>query len=274
MGLPYAEVIGDPIAHSKSPQIHKFWLEKLGIEGDYRATRVAADGLGDYFRSRMADSDWRGCNISMPHKLAARAYAYHRQDPSFPPWPINLAYRDPEGRLIGEEFDSAGFIMSMLKLRGESGGPRSALILGAGSAARLVAWGLAHFGSAPIWIRNRDEQKARTLAGDYLKVGVRVLPPRAATPPVDILINATPLGMAGMPEAEIDLKPLPDHALVYDLVYDPPETALLRQARARGLRAVNGLSMLIEQAVPSFHRLFGAMPPRADDDALLALLTS
>ena len=274
MGVPYAVVIGDPIAHSKSPLIHKFWLERLGLEGDYRAMRVVEGGLRDYFRARIADPDWRGCNISMPYKLAARAYAYHRQDPSFPPWPINLAYRDSEGRLIGEEFDSAGFIMSMLKLRGEGGGPRNALILGAGSAARLVAWGLAHFGCAPIWISNRDEEKARILAEDYLKVGVRVLPPGAAIPPVDILINATPLGMAGLPEAAIDLKPLPDHALVYDLVYDPPETGLLRQARARGLRAVNGLSMLIEQAAPSFHRLFGAMPPRAHDEALMALLTS
>jgi len=268
MGIPYAEVIGDPIAHSKSPLIHKFWLEKLGIEGDYRATRVAPGGLRDYFRDRTADPDWRGCNISMPHKLAARAFARHRPDPSFPPWPINLAYRDPDRRLIGEEFDSAGFLKSVLKLRGEHSGPSSALVLGAGSTARLVAWGLAHFGCMPIWIWNRDEEKARAFAKDFARIGVQVLAPGTEAPTVDILVNATPLGMAGMPEVEIDLTPLPDHALICDLVYDPTETALLKQARARGLRAVNGLHMLVEQAAPSFHRLFGAMPPRALDGEL------
>lgn len=279
MGVPYAEVIGDPIAHSKSPLIHRFWLEKLGLEGDYRAFRVPVGQLGEYFEARMADPDWRGCNISMPHKLAAREYAYHRQDPSFPPWPINLAFRAPDGTLTGEEFDSAGFIASLLKLRDRPAGLQfggksgSAMIIGAGSAARLVAWGLAHFGYDPVWIRNRDVGRAAKLAEDFARTGVRVLP-GDPIPAVDILVNATPLGMTGCPEAEVDLAPLPAHAIVYDLIYDPPETALLKRARARGLRTLNGLPMLIEQAAPSFQRLFGAPPPREHDPELLELIGS
>jgi shikimate dehydrogenase len=279
MGVPYAEVIGDPIAHSKSPAIHRFWMQKLGFDGDYRAFRVPAGELGNYFRARMADPDWRGCSISMPHKLAAREYAHHRQDPSFPPWPINLAYRAPDGSLKGEEFDSAGFIASLLKLKDRPAGLQfggksgSAMILGAGSAARLVAWGLAHFGYDPVWIRNRDAERAEKLAEDYARTGARVLP-EGPIPAVDILVNATSLGMDGQPEIEIDLAPLPDHAIVYDLVYVPSETGLLKQARTRGLRTLNGLPMLIEQAAPSFQRLFGAAPPREHDEDLLRLLTS
>ena len=277
MGIPYAEVIGDPIAHSKSPLIHKFWLGKLGIEADYRATRVPSGDLGSYFANRMEDPDWRGCNISMPHKLAARAYAQFRQDPSFPPWPINLAYPASDGTLKGEEFDSAGFIMSLMKLRDRfapaTDRPPAAMVLGAGSAALLVVWGLAHFSCREIWIRNRDEAKAEHLVAETYRVGTRVLPPDAPTPPVDILVNATPLGMAGMPDAEVDLGSLPAHALVYDLVYEPPETNLLRRARGRGLHAVNGIHMLIEQAAPSFRRLFGVMPPREHDAELWELLT-
>src|SRR5688500_20310195 len=114
MAVPYAEVIGDPIGHSKSPLIHRFWLEKLGLEADYRAVRVEAGELGDYFSARKADPDWRGCNISMPHKLAARSHGFYRQDPSFPPWPINLDYRDVGGALPGEEFGGAGVHLSLM----------------------------------------------------------------------------------------------------------------------------------------------------------------
>jgi shikimate dehydrogenase len=276
MGVPYAEVIGDPIAHSKSPLIHNFWLGKMGIDAEYRAMRVPTDGLGEYFRDRLADEDWRGCNISMPLKLAARAFAHHRQDPSFPPWPINLAYRAADGTLQGEEFDSSGFIMSLLKMRDrfpvEPGRPPTALVLGAGSAALLVVWGLAHFGCSEIWIRNRDIARAERLVAETYRVGTRVLPVGAPTPGVDILVNATPLGMSGQPEADVDIDPLCAHAIVYDLVYVPAETGLLRRARERGLLTINGLSMLVEQAAPSFRRFFGVMPPRQHDEELRELL--
>ena len=281
MALPYAEVIGDPIGHSRSPLIHKFWLGKLGIDADYRATRVTSEELAGYFGDRIADPAWRGCNISMPHKLAARSHVFYRQDPSFPLWPINLAYRDADGTLKGDDFDGPGFVMSLMKLPSRPGVPApafadksgSAMILGAGGAARLIAWGLAHFGYNPIWIRNRDSEKGERFASDFRPVGGRVLPADAPTPPVDLLVNATPLGMKGQPEAVIDLDPLPAHAIVYDLVYEPAETGLLKRARERGLQTMNGLSMLIEQAAPSFHRLFGAMPPREHDAELEELLT-
>ena len=99
-GIPYAEVIGDPIAHSKSPLIHKFWLEKLGMEGDYRHCLVRPGELGTYFERRRHDPDWRGCNITMPHKLAALEHVHKPQDPIFPVEPINIALTR-NGRIEG-----------------------------------------------------------------------------------------------------------------------------------------------------------------------------
>lgn len=266
---PYAEVIGDPIAHSKSPLIHKFWLEKLGIEGDYRATRVAPDELGAYFESRRGDPAWRGCNITLPHKIAALDFIEDRGGVRETIGAINLAFRDGEA-LVGTNTDAAGFYAP---LAGVDLAGKWVAVIGTGGAARAVLFALAKLDVDRVSIFSRSAFKpisllsAFGLTGDAFPLGSRL-------PPVSLLVNASPLGMTGQPPLDIDLSALPDDAGVYDLVYAPLETPLLKQAHARGLETFDGLEMLIGQAALAFELLFGAAPPREHDDELRALLTT
>jgi shikimate dehydrogenase len=254
---PYAEVIGDPVDHSLSPKIHRFLLERLQVDGDYRATRVKPDELGAYFEARRGDELWRGCNITMPHKLAALEHAPHRRDPSFPVEAISLALHKPDGSIEGHALDASSIVQSLLgsplKFAGRSG---PAVVIGAGGAAQAAIWAMAHFGCAPIWILNRTLEKAERVAEPRRSIGALVLPWGSPLPPANILINATPLGMAGQGEVEVDLAPLPQSAIVYDMVYAPLETGLLRRARERGLKTYDGLDMLIPQAALSFTAFF------------------
>lgn len=255
--VPYAEVIGDPVGHSLSPRLQRFFLDAMGWSGEYRALPVGAAELAGYFAARARDEIWRGCNITMPHKLAALAFAPHRTDPSFPVEPISLALRKPDGTLEGHALDAMAIVQSLLfsPLRfGGSSGP--AIVLGAGGAAQAACWALAHFGCEPIWLLNRSAAKAAAVAAERTRVGVRVLDPREPLPSASILINATPQGMAGRGEVELNLSPLPDDAIVYDMIYAPLETALLRRARARGLRTYDGLDMLIPQVAVSCEMFF------------------
>ncbi|HEX4695352.1 shikimate dehydrogenase [Sphingomonas sp.] len=268
-GQAYAEVIGDPIAHSKSPLIHGFWLDALGIDAAYRATQVAADGLADYFTSRETDSDWVGCNITIPHKETALAFVEDRGDVRSSIRAINTVFRDGEA-IVGTNTDAAGFYAPIadLNLAGQS-----VAVIGAGGAARAILFALSRMGVGRVTLLNRNPLKGAALLahfglnGDALKL-------EAPIPPAALLVNASSLGMTGQPPLAIDLAPLPDDAVVYDIVYAPLETPLLAAARARDLDTVDGLDMLIGQAALAFELFFGAAPPRERDDALRELLTS
>ncbi|NNM77284.1 shikimate dehydrogenase [Sphingomonas sp. ID1715] len=268
MSRPYAEVIGDPIAHSKSPLIHRFWLDRLKIEADYRATHVAADALGVYFDERRRDRDWRGCNITVPHKEAA---LMHVPDPGGirqTIGAINTVFRDETGELAGTNTDAAGFWspISALDLR-----DKPVAVVGAGGAARAVLFALARVGVGEVTILNRTPLKgAGLLAGFGLKG--KVLPLDGPLPPAALLVNASTLGMTGQPPLHLDLGPLPDDAIVYDIVYSPLQTGLLQDADARGLDTIDGLEMLIGQAALAFELFFDAEPPRQHDDELRELL--
>lgn len=268
--MPYAEVIGDPIAHSKSPLIHRFWLEALGIEGAYRATRVAAEDLGAYFAGRREDPAWRGCNITIPHKQAALD---HVDDPGgvrASIGAINTVIRGEEGGLIGTNTDAGGFYAPIAGLELEG---RHAVVIGAGGAARAVLFALARVGIGRVTILNRNVLKAAGLLGGFGLKGDAV-PLGSPLPPADLLVNASALGMTGQPPLALDLAPLPEHAVVYDAVYAPLETPLLAEARARRLDTVDGLEMLVGQAALAFELFFGAEPPRDRDEELRALLTA
>ena len=269
LGTKYAEVIGDPIAQSKSPMIHGFWLQALGLDGAYRATRVAADGLADYFAARRANPDWLGCNITLPHKEAALAFVEDRGGVKDSIGAINLAFRT-DGALVGTNTDAAGFYapISDMDLAG-----RPVVVIGAGGAARAILFALSRVGVGPVTLLNRNPLKGAALLASFGLKG-EALKLDAPLPPAGLLVNATLLGMAGQPPLELDLSPLPDDAVVYDIVYAPLETGLLRAARARDLDTVDGLEMLIGQAALAFELLFGAAPPRDRDDELRALLTS
>ena len=142
MGIPYAEVIGDPIAHSKSPIIHQFWLRKLGFEGDYRSTRVTAQGLGDYLETRRSDPDWLGCNVTMPHKVAIAPRLDGLFEGAKATGAVNLV-KNVDGKLAGSNTDLRGFAEPFREEIDERG---TAALIGAGGAARAAFIALAALG--------------------------------------------------------------------------------------------------------------------------------
>ena len=269
-GRPYAEVIGDPIAHSKSPLIHGFWLRALGIDADYRATHVAPADLPAYFNARAADLDWRGCNITVPHKIAALDHVEDRGDVRATIGAINLAMRAGDGAPIGINTDASGFYAP---IAGFDLRDKPVVVIGAGGAARAVLFALAKMAVGPVTILNRTPPKGAALLSAFGLKGA-ALSLAAPLPPAALLVNASSLGMIGQPPLDLDLSPLPEHAVVYDLVYAPLETDLLARANDRGLETVDGLEMLVAQAAVAFELLFGVEPPRERDDELRELLTA
>jgi shikimate dehydrogenase len=269
MTVPYAEVIGDPIAHSKSPIIHKFWLEKLGLDGDYRACLVRPTELGSYFEARAGDENWRGCSITMPHKIEALRYAPKHRDPSFPVEAINAAVRRESGVLEGVNTDVNGLLEPLLledRRLGQARGP--AIVVGAGGVLFSVMMALATLGYGPIWVVLRDPAKMAKVASDYEGVHGFPIPLADPLPPARLLINASPLGMSGFPPFPLSLGSIEEGGIVFDLVYEPVETPLLRDARARGLRTLDGLTMLVGQAAVAFQLFFGKAAPRQHDAEL------
>lgn len=270
MGVPYAEVIGDPIAHSKSPVIHKFWLGKLGIEADYRAVRIVSHGLQAYFAARRKDPDWRGCNVTLPHKAAVVALVDELRT-----WglvPVNCVV--PEGaRLIGHNTDMTG--VGKILTEGSEG---PICLIGAGGAARAAIAALDILAVYQFNLIARDPVKARSVVAPYEEYG-RVFGFDAAADAMrgcSGLINASPLGMDGfdpMPDSLLgSLRSLGTDAFVFDMVYAPIETELLRCAAALGLRTLDGLDMLIGQAERAFELFFGKPPPAEHEAELRELL--
>ncbi|WP_447766224.1 shikimate dehydrogenase family protein [Sphingopyxis panaciterrae] len=268
--MPYAEVIGDPIAQSKSPLIHGFWLDALELAGDYRRCHVKPDGLAAYIEARRADPDWRGCNVTMPHKAAVMDLVADPGDIRGTIGAMNTIVRQPDGVLIGTNTDAAGFYSPLAELDLE-GAP--VVVIGAGGAARAVLFALARANVGHVTILNRSPLKAMGLLATFgLKGDVVGLD--ASLPPAALLVNSSSLGMAGQPPLDLDLSPLADDAIVYDLVYSPLQTGLLKAAEARGLDTVDGLDMLIGQAALAFELFFGASPPEGCDEELRALLSA
>lgn len=263
-GGAYAEVIGDPIAQSKSPLIHGFWLEKLGMTGSYRQCLVHDDAIADYIARRSADPDWRGCNVTVPHKLAVLD---HVADPGGVRDSIgaaNTLCRSEGGALIATNTDAAGFFapLSDVDLTG-----KPVVVIGAGGAARAVLFALSRMGVGPVTILNRNVLKASGLLATFGLKG-RALPLTAPIPSAALLVNTSQLGMQGQDPLVIDLSPLPGDAIVYDIVYAPLVTDLLAQAEDRGLATIDGLEMLVGQAAMAFELFFGAAAPREHDEEL------
>lgn len=268
MKLPYAEVIGDPISHSKSPIIHNFWLQLLGIEAEYRKTHVLPDGLAAYFLARRADPDWLGCNVTIPHKIAVMDYVSDPGGVGKTIGAMNTVACETGGPLIGTNTDAGGFLTPLMHIGWQGD---HAVVIGSGGAARAIVYGLAQTGVKNITLMARDRAKAQDVLARAGATG-DVIAMDAAVPAADLLVNSSPLGMNGQLPLEIDLIPLPKRALVYDIVYAPLETPLLAQAKARGHKTVDGLEMLIGQAALAFDIFFDAPAPRDEDAQLRALL--
>jgi shikimate dehydrogenase len=283
---PYAEVIGDPIAQSKSPAIHNFWLQQLGIEAEYRAAHVRSDALAGYLAERAGDPAWRGCNVTMPHKQAVMPLL-DRLDPlAARVGAVNTITPEHDSSLTGYNTDVAGFLEPLRSLLARAHLFRMARVVGTGGAARAIVAALAAENMV-IVLAGRDPAKAQALldeldpAGNHHAADLAhfagptdfAFDDRAGC--FDLIVNASLLGMAGQPPLAFDLSHAPPGSVVYDIVTHPADTVLLQTARAAGLRTIDGLSMLIGQAAVAFERFFGQPPPRDDGDrALRALLTA
>lgn len=269
MGVPFAEVIGDPVAHSKSPLIHKFWLEKLGIAGDYGRTRVAAGDLAAFIAERRGDPHWRGCNVTMPLKQAVIAFAEDVDPHARGVGALNALYRSGAG-LAGANTDILGILDALPADAFGSDAVPEIGIIGAGGAARALLAACRQLGVGTVHFMVRNPPAALALLREWRLGGTaRPIEDVQSVATSHVLVNASPLGMRGkdpMPRAVIDAveqHPTGD-LLVFDMVYDPLETELLAAARRRGLRTVDGLSLLIAQARHAFRLFFGAEPPAGE----------
>ena len=281
----YAEVIGDPIAQSKSPAIHNHWLGKLGIEAEYRAQHVTAGGLADYVAQRREDPDWRGCNVTMPHKQALIPHLDRLEIGAELVGAVNTVTRRHNGALIGTNTDGAGFLEPLKPELQREHYFRMARIIGTGGAARAIVAALAEQGFT-IVLAGRDPEKARAILDEIDPEGEHhAAPLDHFAPPTDfafddregccdLVVNASPLGMRGQPPLAFDTSHAPPGSIFYDIVTDPLDTPFLQAAREAGFRTIDGLSMLIGQAAVAFERFFGQPPPREDGDAELRELLS
>ena len=282
MSRVYAEVIGDPIAQSKSPAIHNYWLGKLGLDAEYRACHVTSEGLGDYLAGRRADSAWRGCNVTMPHKQAVIPLL-DRLDPLAEAIGAVNTIVPQGGDLVGYNTDATGFLEPLRGMLKQQHLFRMARVLGTGGAARAIVAALAREHVA-IVLAGRNPDKARALLDELDPNGEHhaasldhfaeftdfAFDDRRGC--LDIVVNASPLGMAGQPPLRFDLSHVPPGSVLYDIVTNPVETPLLKAAREAGFRTIDGLAMLIGQAAAAFKQFFGVASPREDGDAGLRKL--
>jgi shikimate dehydrogenase len=253
-------VIGWPLAHSRSPVIHRFWLAELGIEGDYIALPVEPPKVAR-FLAEFPESGFVGANVTIPHKQAAYAAVAEADPVAQATGAVNTLWLEGR-RLCGANTDADGFLANLdQQAPGWDRGGGRALILGAGGAARAIAWGLTRRDLA-VAVVNRTPARAEELAAQLgppvTAEAWRDIPRLLAS--AKLLVNATPLGLRGQPAHDIDLAPLADSAIVADIVYVPLKTPLLAAAEARRLATVDGLGMLLHQAVPGFERWFGQRP--------------
>lgn len=257
-----AGVMGWPIAQSRSPVIHNYWLEKYRINGRYVPLAVKPERLPDAIRGLPA-LGFRGCNLTMPHKQMAMAMVDSLTDTAKRIGALNCIVVGDEGKLLGVNNDGNGYVLSVQEVAPQwtpDAGPIA--ILGAGGAARALIVALLERGAKEIRLVNRTLEKAEQLAKEY---GAAIKPMAwdkrsDVIGDVALLANATSQGMIGKPALDISLDKLSKQTLVSDLIYVPPETPFLAAAKARGNVTINGLGMLLHQARPAFQAWFGVMP--------------
>lgn len=255
-----AAVIGHPISHSLSPLIHGYWFKQHGINGDYQAIDIAPEDLARRVHE-LRDAGYAGFNVTVPHKQAIMDCCDVLDDTARAIGAVNtVVIRD--GKIEGRNTDAFGYIGNLkqtLPTFNFKRGP--ALVLGAGGAARAVIYGLLAEGGPEILLANRTRENAEALARDFKNVRVVEWNDRvAACENINLLTNTTVLGMKGQTMLDMSLSGLPHHAVVYDIVYKPLHTQLLRDAQTHGLSIVTGIGMLLHQARPAFAAWTGIMP--------------
>ena len=250
-------VVGWPVKHSRSPLIHKYWLEKYGIDGDYRREEVPPEDFPAFIGDLPARG-YVGANITIPHKEAALQLS-EPDDRAVAVGAANTLWLDG-ARLHSTNTDVEGFTANLdASVPDWDRDLNTAVVLGAGGTARAILHGLLTRGVGRIFVVNRTTENAQALRERF---GERIHPVswgelQHALAPAGLVVNTTSLGMAGQPALEINLTPLPGRAVICDVVYSPLETPLLQQARQLGLNTADGLGMLLHQAVRGFSLWFG-----------------
>jgi len=252
-------LIGWPAAHSRSPLIHKYWLNQLSLTGDYRIEAVEPAAFADFIQ-HLASRGYVGANVTIPHKEAALTLS-RPDERAGAVGAANTLYFE-NGKLCATNTDVEGFINNL-----DASAPgwdriENALVLGAGGSSRAVVFGLLDRGIRQVFLANRTRGRADQLARQF---GQRVVPVewdeiKTLLPRAGLLVNTTSLGMKGQPPLEIDISQMPSNATVADLVYVPLRTALLQAAAVRNLNTADGLGMLLHQAVRGFELWFGQRP--------------
>ena len=272
--IPLVAVLGSPVAHSKSPLLHGFWLKQFGIPGHYIPIDVMAADLEQVLQT-LPKIGFVGANVTLPHKEKILSIADQISDRAALIGAANTLVFQPDGKLYADNTDGYGFIENIQQHAPDwQAKDVMALVLGAGGAARAVVSALLEAGAPEVHISNRTRARAEQIKSDF---GGRVsvvdwVKAGAEIEYAHTLVNTTSLGMTGKSALTISLDKLKPETLVTDIVYTPLETELLKAARSKGCRVVDGLGMLIHQAVPGFQRWFGQKPvvDQAIRDILLA----
>lgn len=254
-------VIGWPVAHSRSPLIHNYWLKHYGLDGLYERREVRPEQLEDFLQN-LAANGYVGCNVTIPHKEAALHTIKNVDDLVRRIGSLNTVYLE-NGKTYATSTDGNGFYRNLLaSAPGISLHGKRAVVLGAGGSAKAIIDSLLRAGMAEILVVNRTSERINNLT-ELFGAKIQALPQdRFVTESKTsaLLVNTTSMGMSGQPTLEIDLAHLPTNAVIADLVYVPLQTELLIKAKARGLRSVGGLGMLLHQAVDGFEKWFGIRP--------------
>lgn len=267
-------MIGFPINHSKSPKLHNYWVKKYGLEACYAAESISPGELATFLKTVQSGlAVYKGGNATIPHKEALLAQADSADDTATILGAANTFWRVGD-KLHVTNTDVYGFLANLDEGadgwdKSESGESKKAIVLGAGGAARAIIFGLIQRGFKTIVLANRTVSRADALANHFSDVaninGCTIIPialseAKTLLRDASLLVNTTSLGMVGQPELNFPIGGLPGHAVVTDIVYTPLQTGLLAAAEAQGLKTVDGLGMLLHQAVPGFEKWFGVRP--------------
>ncbi len=260
--VPLAGVIGSPVAHSLSPKVHGYWLAEHGLPGYYIPMDVSGDDLGRAFTT-LPRLGFKGVNVTIPHKERALSLADRVSDRAAVIGAANTITFQSDGSIHADNTDGVGFIENLRSGAPDwTAGQGPAVVLGAGGASRAVLASLLDAGVPEIRLANRTRVRSEALRSDF-GPKVTVVDWHRIGEALDgsqLVVNTTSLGMDGSAPLSLSLDPLPKSAVVTDIVYTPLETQLLFDARERGNTAVDGLGMLLHQAVPGFARWFGGRP--------------
>jgi shikimate dehydrogenase len=259
-------VIGWPIEHSRSPLIHNYWIKRYGVDGAYTKEAVRPEAVASFLKL-LAVNSFVGCNVTVPHKEAAFAAADVKEASAQAVAAANTLWIDG-GKLHAANTDTYGFMTHLAaSAPGWDAGGALVSVLGAGGAARAIVFGLLEAGAGEVRVFNRTRPRAEAIAAQFgPRVKVHDWEERdTRSRDAGLLVNATSIGMTGEGSLGIDFSGFNQNCVVADIVYVPLETELLAKAKARGLRTVDGLGMLLHQAVPGFERWFGVRPEVTPD---------